>query len=143
MIKNRMLHIIVLTVAMAIGASLGAYAKSIETSYGFDHFEGTQWRVEKFGDGPKARGFTFLFEDGHIYVPLLCAPFTATRQQDGTMLIKPVETNVMCFAVSQQEVMISLFFGQLETLVPLDKNTLRLGNSRGDRIIATRIKSQN
>ncbi len=143
MIQNRMLHIIVLTVAMAIGASLGAHAKSIETSYGVDHFAGTTWRVEKFGDGRRADGFTFLFEDGHIYVPLLCAPFTATRQQDGTMLIEPVETNVMCFAVSYQEQMISLFFSQLETLVPLDNNTLRLGSSHGDQIIATRVETQN
>jgi len=37
--------------------------------------------------------------------------------------------------------MISLFFGQLETLVPQDENTLRLGNSRGEYIIATRSVS--
>ena len=133
----------VLTLAMTIGAAIGVQAKSVETSYGFDHFEDTQWHVEKFGEGPRADGFTFLFEDGHIYVPLLCAPFTATRQQDGTMLIEPVETDVMCFAVSYQEQMISLFFSQLETLVPLDNNTLRLGSSHGDQIIATRVKTQN
>ena len=143
MIQNRALHIMLLTLVMTIGVAISAHAKSIEISYGFDHFEGTTWHVEKFGNDPEGRGFTFLFEDGHIYVPLLCAPFTATRQQDGTMLIEPVETEVMCFAVSQREVMISLFFGQLETLVSLDKNTLRLGNSRGEKIIAIRIKAQN
>gem|GEM_PF-2655043 len=45
MIQNRMLHIIVLAVAMAIGASLGAHAKSIHTSYGVDRFAGSAWRI--------------------------------------------------------------------------------------------------
>ncbi len=133
----------VLTLVMTIGAAIGAHAKSIETSYGFDHFEGTAWHVEKFGEGPQAAGFSFLFEDGHIYVPLLCAPFTATRQQDGTMLIEPVETDVMCFAVSQREGMIIEFFGQLETLILLDKNTLKLGTRYNEEIIAIRVETQN
>jgi hypothetical protein len=143
MIQNRALHIMVLIVAMTIGAAMGAQAKSIETSYAIEHFEGSQWRVEKFGDGPTARGFTFSFEDGGIYVPLLCEPFVATRQPDGTMLIEPVDTRIMCLVFPQREMMISLFFSDLQTLVPLDENTLRLGGSHGDYIIATRIENQN
>ncbi len=56
MIQNRMLHIVVLTVVMTIGAVMGTQAKSIETSYGIDHFKDTQWRVDKFGGGPAVRG---------------------------------------------------------------------------------------
>ncbi len=56
MIQNRMLHIVVLIVVMTIGAAMDAHAKSIETSYGIEHLEGTQWRVDKFGSGPAVRG---------------------------------------------------------------------------------------
>ncbi len=141
MIPNRLLHITVLVILIAVASFTDLQAKSVEIAVPIKHYIGTSWRVTNI-DGDTYDGnqgpIIIRFTNNGIFVDQRCLPFIATPQQDGKQTIRYVNNSVRCFMIPPAQTVVAQIFENLSGITPMGKGWIRLSSTDGGYLIAVR-----